>query len=307
MGTPQFAQYHLQSLIDDRRFEVVGVMTQPDRKSGRKMQLQPCPVKQLALQHGLPVVSPEKVNTEEVFEALAEWNADAAVVVAFGQILPQRFLDLYPQRVVNVHASLLPRWRGAAPIQRAIMAGDPETGVALQVMVKQLDAGDVIGVRKILITDDMSAVELHDALMPLGAELLHEEFVDYLEGQLIPTSQDETLVTYASKIDKSEGLIDWTHSAKDISNKIRGLQLGPGTFTFTQGKMLKIHKAVIGSDETRSHHGQVLAVGSDGILIGCGHGTLKVLQVQPESRARMNVADYLKGYTVNVGDQWGEQ
>ena len=159
---------------------MVGVITQPDRPSGRNLKPTPSAVKELALEKNIPVLQPEKVNDFDVLETIKNWKAEAAVVVAFGQILPQKFLDLFPNKVVNVHGSLLPRWRGAAPIQRAIMAGDKETGVSLQVMVKKLDAGDVIGEYKLSISEKINAVELHELLWPLGVQLLNVELMDYL-------------------------------------------------------------------------------------------------------------------------------
>lgn len=175
LGTPEFAAASLRRLINDEHFEIVAVVSQPDRPAGRKMQLKPSPVKELALAHGLKVYSPETVNTQEFRDEIASLGAESAAVVAFGQILGQKFLDLFPQACVNVHASVLPRWRGAAPIQRAVMAGDRESGVALQIVVRKLDAGPVLGIRRLAIPDEMDAQQLHDQLKELGADLLHIE------------------------------------------------------------------------------------------------------------------------------------
>ena len=191
LGTPEFAVTSLQRLIDDEHFEVVAVVSQPDRPAGRKMQLKPSPVKEVALAKGLPVFTPETVNTEEFRAKILELKPESAAVVAFGQILGQKFLDLFPKGCVNVHGSLLPRWRGAAPIQRAVMAGDAETGVALQIVVRKLDAGPVLGIRRLPLSDSMNAFELHEALKGLGADLLHVEYIDYLRGNLFPIAQDE--------------------------------------------------------------------------------------------------------------------
>lgn len=309
LGTPEFSCTSLQMLVNDDHYEVVGVVTQPDRKSGRKMQLKPCPVKTLALEHNLPVISPESVNSSEVIEQIESWKAEAAIVVAFGQIVSQKFLDLFPQKVVNVHASLLPRWRGAAPIQRAIMAGDKETGVALQVMVKKLDAGDVIGSRKIALDEQTDAQMLHDKLAILGADLLHVEFMDYLRGNLVAIPQDESLVTLASKIDKSESSLDFSLSAQVIHRKVLGLTLGPGTFTNLGDQKLKIHKTSYSFDAQidsakNKVHGQILSLGTS-IEVQCGQGVLVIYEIQPESRPKMPVSEFLKGHKLKIGQVFG--
>lgn len=298
LGTPEFACESLKQLIADKHFQVVGVVTQPDRKSGRKMQLRSSPVKELALQYQIPVISPETINSEEVLNQIQMWNAEAAVVVAFGQILSQNFLDLFPYKVVNVHASLLPRWRGAAPIQRAIIEGDKETGVCLQVMVKKLDAGDVLGSRKVKLNDDKTARQLHDELAVLSGELLHMEFMDYLRGNLTPEPQDETFVTYAKKIEKSEGLIDFNESAIQIHRKVLGLNMGPGTYTFLDGKMIKVHqtRVVTQSQKSEQRPGEIVSI-NECLRVQCGQDFLEILEIQPESRPKMPVSEYIKGYS----------
>jgi methionyl-tRNA formyltransferase len=243
LGTPEFAVPSLQCLLKDEHFEVVGVVTQPDRPAGRKRRLTPSPIKVFAEEQGLTVYTPEKVKNPEVLEQLKKTNADVAVVVAFGQLLPQAFIDLFTFGAVNIHSSILPRWRGAAPMQRAIMAGDQETGVCLQKIVLKLDAGDVLGIRRVELTDDMDAIDLHDVLKEKSCELLEVELMDYVRGNLGGIAQDESLVTYAKKLETSEGLIDWSKPARETLNQIRGLALGPKTWTFRDGKKLKILKA----------------------------------------------------------------
>ncbi len=304
LGTPDIAASCLKAMIADEHFEIVGVVSQPDRPAGRKMQLQASPVKSLALQHKIPVWTPEKVSQPEVIKELSALRAEVVVVVAFGQILTQEFLDAYPNRIVNVHASILPRWRGAAPIQRAIMAGDRETGVSLQVMVKKLDAGAILGSRKIKIEEHMNSVDLLEAMKPLAADLLAVELMDYCRGNLGPLPQDESLVTIAPKIEKSEGLIDWSEPAQQILNKLRGLAMGPGVHTRREGKPLKIHRAEVVSVQQKVKAGQVIQVDEDSFIVSCGGQALKVLEVQPESRARMSVKDYLKGYSLKPGDHF---
>lgn len=306
LGTPEFAVTSLQALLDDEHFEIVGVVTQPDRPAGRKLQLTPSPVKQLAQAHNLKVLAPESLKKNPLMlDEIRTWGAEVAVVVAFGQILTQEFLDAFPFGCVNVHGSILPRWRGAAPIQRAIEAGDVESGVTLQKMVKQLDAGDILGIRKVKINPEMNAMELHDQLAVLGADLLRVELMDYVRGHLAPKPQDEALVTFARKIEKQESQIDWQLSAKAIDGKVRGFVYGPGTYTFLQGKKLKIHKVSPVSGVTTVEPGTVTSVHADHFSVATGDGILKIFEIQPESRTRMKVEDFLKGHHLQAGDKIG--
>lgn len=306
LGTPDFAAASLERLIEDDHYEIAAVISQPDRPAGRKMQLKASPVKELALKHGLEVLTPESVNTEEFLAKIQSYGAESAVVVAFGQILSQKFLDLFPRGCVNVHASVLPRWRGAAPIQRAIMEGDRESGVSLQIIVRKLDAGPVLGTRTLVIDDEMDAKTLHDNLKLLGADLLHIEYMDYLRGNLTPVEQDESRVTFAAKISKSEARLDWSLPARTLFNRIRGLAMGPFAYCQTPaGATLKIHKTkVLAENEVHGAPGEVVQVGSESFAVACGQGLLEVLEVQPESRSRMKVAEYLRGYPVSVGQKF---
>lgn len=305
LGTPEFAATSLRALLDDDHFEVVGVVTQPDRPAGRRLQLTPSPVKSLALAEGLRVLAPESLKENRLmFDEIRTWGAEVAVVVAFGQILTQEFLDSFGFGCVNVHASLLPRWRGAAPIQRAIEAGDLETGVCLQKMVKKLDAGDVIGSRRVQISEEMNSQELHDQLAFLGADLLRVELMDYVRGNLAPTPQDESLVTYAKKIEKKESELDWGANARDLHNRIRAFVWGPGTFTTLSGRRLKIHRArVVSEDEVNTNPGSIQVVGDDEVHVACGRGTLCLLEVQPESRNRMAAAEFARAVLANSSDR----
>lgn len=306
LGTPEFAVTALKSLLADEHFEIVGVVTQPDRPAGRKLQLTPSPVKQLAQMHNLKVLAPESLKKNPLMlQEIRTWGAEVAVVVAFGQILTQEFLDAFQYGCVNVHGSVLPRWRGAAPIQRAIEAGDVESGVTLQKMVKKLDAGDIIGIRKVKITPEMNALELHDQLAVLGADLLKVELMDYVRGNLAPVPQDESQVTIAPKIEKHESQIDWSTSAKAIDGKIRGFVYGPGVYTLLQGKKLKLHKALPVSGAVTAEPGTITSVHPDHFSVATGEGILKIYEVQPESRTRMSVVDFLKGHDLKVGDKVG--
>ena len=308
LGTPEIARTCLAAMLDDEHFEVVGVVSQPDRPAGRRMKLQPSAVKALAVERGLPVITPERASDTEVLDQIKAFGAEVAVVVAFGQILKQSFLDLFPQRVVNVHASLLPRWRGAAPMQRSLMAGDAETGVCLQVMVRKLDAGPLLGHRVIPLTPEMNAVELYQRCETLGAQLLSVDLMDYLRGNLSATPQDESRVTIAPKIDKAECQIDWSWPAERIHNLVRGLAMGPFAYTKRGGKMIKLHQTRVAADATSpGRPGEVANVTDKSVLVRCGDGGLELLIVQPESRAQMPIAEYLRGYPLKIGDAFGPE
>lgn len=306
LGTPDFAVKSLQALLADEHYEVVGVVTQPDRPAGRKLQMTASPVKMLAQSRGLKVLAPESLKANSmILDEIKSWGAEIGIVVAFGQILTQNFMDSFPLGCVNVHGSVLPRWRGAAPIQRAIEAGDTESGVTLQKMVRKLDAGDIIGTRRVRISPQMNALELHDELALLGADLLQVELMDYIRGNLAPLPQDEALVTVAPKIEKHESVVDWKNSALNIDRKIRGFVYGPGVHTFLAGKKLKLHRASTSDEKSSLAPGQILRVQEDFISVSCGEGVLNLFEVQPESRTRMSVADFLKGYNLKSGDQLG--
>lgn len=310
LGTPQFAVIALKSLLLDEHFEIVGVVTQPDRSSGRKLLLTPSPVKTVAIENDLRVISPDKINQELILEEIKKWGAEVAVVVAYGQILPQKFLDLFPFGAVNVHGSLLPKWRGAAPIQRSVQAGETETGVALQKIVKELDAGDVFGVRKVEVPLEMTALELHDKLAVLGADLLRVELMDYVRGNLTPIPQDVSQVTYAKKITKAECEINWHETAMEIHNKARAFLMGPGTFTTYIGesggsKKLKIHRTEIANPTAVGDAGQIVRADVGTLEVQTGKGILKLLEVQPESRTKMSAAEFLKGNTLTSGERFG--
>lgn len=303
LGTPEFAAEHLQVLIDHPEFEVVGVVTQPDRPAGRKMQLTPSAVKLLAQKNNLKILTPENLRKEpEVFETIKSWNAEVAVVVAFGQILSQDFLDSFKFGAVNVHGSLLPLYRGAAPIQRSLQNGDAVTGVSLQKMVFKLDAGPVIAERKIELNSEINATELYSALSVLGCELLKIDLLKYVKGEISPVVQDETKVTVAHKILKEESLLDFKLSAITLHNKIRAFSMGPGTYVLFQGKRLKIHKTKVLSSQSALSVGAVAEVSTEILNIQCADGVLSLLEVQPESKPRLKIADFLKSQSFKKGD-----
>jgi methionyl-tRNA formyltransferase len=297
-GTPDFAVTALKALLADEHFEVVGVVTQPDRPSGRKLQLTASPVKTLALSNNLKVLAPESLkNNPLITDAIRSWGAEVGVVVAFGQILTESFLETFHFGCVNIHGSLLPRWRGAAPIQRSLEAGDTVTGVTLQKIVKRLDAGDIIGFRKLDVPQEMDAQELYEKLAALGSDLLRVELMDYVRGHLAPQPQDENLVTYAKKIEKSESMIDWQQSAQSIHNKVRAFVMGPGTYMMLNSKKVKIHKTSVSTERGGGKPpGELIANNKNQLLVQTGDGVLELLIVQPESRNRLSAEEFLKGY-----------
>jgi len=307
LGTPEFAVVALKRLLADEHFEVVGVVTQPDRPAGRKLQLTPSPVKTLALAHRLPVLSPEKINQELILQEIKKWTAEVAVVVAYGQILPTQFLNMFAFGAVNVHGSILPRWRGAAPIQRALEAGDIEGGVTLQKVVKELDAGDLLGARVVQIPEDKTALEFHDELAVLGADLLQIELMDYVRGNLAAIPQDPAGITYAKKIDKAECEIDWRQSAVSLHNKARGFLMGPGTYTQFAGKKIKIHRSRVVDRKQTGVPGRICKITNDEFWVQTAEGILALLEVQPESRAKMKVSEFLKSQPFQEGDRLGSQ
>lgn len=304
-GTPEFAVPSLGALANHPQLKVVHVLSQPDRPSGRGHKLQASPVKQKALELGLPVSTPENINAPEIIDFLKTLELDAIVVVAYGQILKQAFLDLCPQKCVNLHGSCLPRWRGAAPIQRALMAGDRESGVSLQVIVKKLDAGPVIGERRLALDQKMNALELHNQLQTLGVDLFKNEFLSFLNGDVTPQIQDETLVTYAEKIQKSEAVIDWSQSADHIHNQIRGLAMGPTATTTFRGQSFKIHQTIQSAEGAPAPSGTVTDVSKDYFEVACGKGRLQIWQIQPESKKRISTEEFLRGFSLNKGDLFG--
>lgn len=303
MGTADFAVTALNACIEDEHYDVVAVISQPDRPAGRKMKLQASPVKELALQHDIEVFTPESINTPESIEKLRSFQAELGIVVAFGQILKQEVIDSFHRGCVNIHGSILPRWRGAAPIQRALMEGDEETGVTLQKIELSLDAGDVIGVRRVKLTDDIDAPILYDKLKAYGADLIHVELMDYIRGNLATVKQDSSLVTIAKKLKKEDGIIDWSQKNRLIFNRYRGMKLWPGSWTFRDSKVLKIHsmKPVEGSGEP----GTVIALDKDSFTVACGDGALLIQELQPESKPKMPVAAYLSGKPMSLGEKLG--
>lgn len=334
-GTPEFSVPILKALFESDIFEIVLVVSQPDRPAGRKLKLTPSPVKSWALENGLPVLTPESCKTEDFIDQFRNLNVDGSVVVAFGQILNQKLLNLCPNKFINIHASLLPRWRGAAPIQRAIMSGDQVSGISAQVMVKRLDAGDVIYDVQTEISKTENSIELHDRLSLLAANSIVDGLSSYFEGRTSVQPQDETLVTYAAKIEKNETWVDWSKSSQQIWNHIRGLALGPGGACHFQQQRLKLIQATplrledfktqfpsvqfVSADSDQLHHfsesgspyflskaecGQVVFIENNSFYVACGEESFLCLtKVQPESKAVMTSKDFINGYQLKIGEK----
>jgi methionyl-tRNA formyltransferase len=296
MGTPDFAATTLKRLI--QAHEVIGVVTQPDRPAGRNRALQLSPVKQLALEHGIAVLQPEKIRKAEAIAELEQWTADVYVVAAFGQILPQRVLDLPAHGSINVHASLLPRWRGAAPIQAAIRSGDAESGVTIMKMDAGLDTGPMLMMRSVPIAADETGQSLHDKLADLGADLLLEALPQYLSGRLTPMPQPEDGVTYAGMVSKEDGNLEWSQDAASLERLVRAFTPWPGTYTFWNGQLLKVISAQVTSGRTSP--GEIIHT-QDGIAVGTGDGLLLLKQIQLAGRKAMSAIDFVRGQADFVG------
>ncbi|MDO9169966.1 MAG: methionyl-tRNA formyltransferase [Methylobacter sp.] len=298
-GTPDFAVPCLQMLLDSGH-QVCAVYTQPDRPAGRGRKLQPSPVKALALTAGIPVFQPLTMKTDEDLQQISVLNADLMVVVAYGMILTQAVLDVPKLGCINVHASLLPRWRGAAPIQRALIAGDEKTGVTIMQIVRKLDAGDMLHKEECAIGPTDTAVDLHDKLAVLGAIGLSKVLAQLETGAIHPEPQDEALVTYAEKLEKSEADIDWTQPAADLARKVRGLNAWPVAQTLYQGKVLRIWQAVAVQDDAslQMEPGVVCCVDKH-IDVATGLGFLRLLEVQLPGGKRLPVQAFLSAHDLN--------
>jgi methionyl-tRNA formyltransferase len=301
-GTPHFAARALEALTD--KHEIVAVLTQPDRPAGRGMQLTQSPVKQLALQYGLNLMQPTSLKDEAARKALAALQADVMVVAAYGLILPQAVLDIPRHGCLNIHASLLPRWRGAAPIQRAILAGDAETGITIMQMDVGLDTGAMLWRRSCPITREDTAATLHDTLADLGANCIVETLEQLAQGKLNPVAQDETAACYAAKLQKSEAAIDWTQQAEQIHRAIRAFNPFPGSVTGLAGVQgIKVWQADLRPDNG-GQPGEVLHVGKDGILVACGQGALNLEVLQKPGSKPLPAQQFLQSVAIASGDRF---
>lgn len=294
MGTPEFAVAPLLALLDAGH-DVVGVVSQPDRPKGRKGILTPTPVKEAALARQLPVITPEKVNTPEAMAVLRQWQPELLVVAAFGQILKEELLTLAPYGAVNIHASLLPRYRGAAPIHWALINGETETGVTTMYMAKQLDAGDMILQRRIAIEENDDTGSLHHKLSQLGSELILETVALIAQGNAPRTPQDHRHSSYASMLTREHEKLNWNKDAKALVNQIRGLSPWPGSYCLWQQKPFKIWQAKLAGGSQTGKPGQLLGVQKDGVLVACGNGVLLLQLVQPAGKGKMQADAWYRG------------
>jgi methionyl-tRNA formyltransferase len=303
MGTPQFAVPSLKILVE-KNHELAAVATQPDRPKGRGRKIAPPPVKEVALEMGLPVFQPEKARSEEFVRRVEALAPDAICVVSYGQFLPEGLLSIPKFGSINVHTSLLPRYRGAAPINWAIINGDEVTGITTISMSMEMDAGDILLQEEVPIEPNDTALTLYEKMAPRAAELLARTLEEIEDGRLEPTPQDPAAATFAPKLTKEMANIDWSRSSREIHNLVRGTDPWPGAYTHHQGRLLKIWKTEAVDQEDGPEPGTILNVGKEGLLVQTGKGRLRIKEVQFENRKRMAVKDFIQGYVLVPGESF---
>jgi len=303
MGTPEFAVPSLEILVKNG-MDVVMVVTQPDKPKGRGYRVSFTPVKECAMKYNIPVMQPEKIGSSDSVEQLKQLNADLFVTCAFGQFLTQEVLDIPRFGTVNVHGSLLPKYRGAAPIQWAIINGEKKTGVTTMLTVLKMDAGDILLSKEIPINDDMTAGQLHDIMSVIGAELLLETIKELENGSITPVPQNEAEATYAPRIVRETGKINWEASATSIHNLVRGTDPWPGAYSYLKGQRMRIWKTKVSDPDliTGKKPGTIIDVKKDLISVQAGKGVINILEIQCDSGKRMAVEQYLCGHDVKPGD-----
>jgi len=306
MGTAPLACPSLAALTRTPEFQVIGAVTQPDRPKGRALHPQPSPVKRLATSHHLPVLQPDRARDESFIQELRRLASDLIVVVAYGQILPKPILELPRFGCLNVHASLLPKYRGAAPIQWAILNDEPQTGVTVMKMDEGLDTGGILATETTPIGSEDNSQTLHDRLATIGAELLVKTIPDYVSGRIAPRQQPEAGATYARKITKEDGRLDWNQPARALWNRVRAFVPWPGAYTFLptapRATLLKIWRAEP-IETPVARPGEVLDAGKSGIIVGCGHGALRILSLQREGGKQLTAAEFLAGHGLTAGQK----
>ncbi|ALA56759.1 10-formyltetrahydrofolate:L-methionyl-tRNA(fMet) N-formyltransferase [Nitrospira moscoviensis] len=304
MGTPDFAVPSLEALLRSDN-QVVGVVTQPDRPKGRGQHLMPPPVKLVAERAGIPVLQPLKIRTPEFLAALSAWKPELIAVTAFGRILHAPILRLPPRGCVNVHGSLLPKYRGAAPVQWAVINGETETGITTMLMDEGMDTGPMLLQEKLAILPEDTAGTLAPRLAKLGGRLLVETIARLKAGTLTPQKQDETEATMAPLLKKEDGLMDWTMGAQALANRVRGLSPWPGAYTFLSAERWNIWKVVPNAASSTDKPGTIVAMTKQSIIVATGHGLLEILEIQTANSKRMPVAQFLAGHRVAAGLQLG--
>ncbi|HHY13166.1 MAG TPA: methionyl-tRNA formyltransferase [Thermoanaerobacterales bacterium] len=305
MGTPDFAVPSLKYLIDSP-LNLLCVITQPDRMRGRGRKTTPTPVKKVAIDAGIKTIQPEKVNDGKVMKVIKSMSPDIIVVAAYGQILSEELLGIPNIGCINVHASLLPKYRGAAPIHWAIINGEKETGITTMLMDKGMDTGDILLQEKLEITDNDTAGSLHDKLSEMGARVLRKTIDEIKQGKFAPIKQDDTKATYAPMLKKEDGLIKWTKDVEDIYNLVRGTNPWPGTFAFLGNNRLIIHKAEIyNKNKQNTKPGTITGLEKDeGIIVSCKNGEILLKSVQPSGKRVMSGWDYVLGYPIDIGESF---
>ena len=293
-GTPDFAAVALKALINSHH-DVIAVYTQPDRPAGRGRKLQASPVKQLAVENNIPVYQPESLKGEAEQQPLRELDADVMIVAAYGLILPQAILDTPEMGCLNIHASLLPRWRGAAPIQRAIAAGDKQTGITIMQMNAGLDTGNMLSTTSCPITKEDTGGSLHDKLAELGANSLLTTLDDLQAGNITPVVQDDALATYAHKLDKQEAQLNWNNTAQQLHNQVRAFNPWPVAFFMVDDKAIRVWQSKVIEEQHDKQPGTVLHADKKGIDIACNNSVLRLLQLQPPGKKAMDVTSFLNG------------
>ncbi|MBZ2148916.1 methionyl-tRNA formyltransferase [Streptococcus gordonii] len=303
MGTPDFSATVLKGLLESGQYEILAVVTQPDRAVGRKKEIRMTPVKEVALSYELPIYQPEKLSGSPEMEAIMNLGADGIVTAAFGQFLPSKLLDSM-DFAVNVHASLLPKYRGGAPIHYALIQGDEEAGVTIMEMVKEMDAGDMISRRSIPITDEDNVGTLFEKLAIVGRDLLLDTLPAYLAGDIQPEAQDPSQVTFSPNIRPEEERLDWTKTNRQLFNQIRGMNPWPVAHTLWQGGRFKIYEAELADGDGQP--GEILEIGKRQLLVATGEGALALKTVQPAGKPKMSISDFLNGAGRNlaVGDKF---
>ena len=304
MGTPKIAAATLECLLREPD-PVVGVVTQPDRPSGRGQKLAPSPVRSLAEARGIPTVAPEKIRAPEFLETLKSWQPQLIVVVAFGRILPKTILELAPHGCLNVHYSLLPKYRGAAPAAWTIINGEREGGVTTMKLVEKMDAGAIYLQESVLLAADETTGSLQDKLTPIGARLLLETIQKLKEGSLTPREQDESQATLAPILKKEDGLIDWRRPAIEIERRVRGFDPWPGSFTRLGDKLLKVHRASVLFHPPEKNPGETIRADSGGFWVATSSGAISLEEVQLENKKRLPGSEFVKGARVKPGDRLG--
>lgn len=304
MGTPDFSATVLKGLLESGQYEILAVVTQPDRAVGRKKEIRMTPVKEVALSYELPIYQPEKLSGSPEMEAIMSLGADGIITAAFGQFLPSKLLDSM-DFAVNVHASLLPKHRGGAPIHYALIQGDEEAGVTIMEMVKEMDAGDMISRRSIPITDEDNVGTLFEKLAIVGRDLLLDTLPAYLAGDIQPEAQDPSQVTFSPNIRPEEERLDWNKTNRQLFNQIRGMNPWPVAHTLWQGGRFKIYEAELADGDGQP--GEILEIGKRQLLVATGEGTLALKTVQPAGKPKMPISDFLNGAGRNlaVGDKFG--